>query len=230
MNDNSFNIKVTKDVVCFLKKIDMYKDCLYKAEDHYTKELKRVARDNKYKEIFDLIQKSFCYDLILKDDSVFQMHKSGDDYRYMFMQSYRYKRSFEEFLCQIKTDVSSITEEDKELYRSYYDECPDDSCYIVRNNPICIRYDVSKSQYKEGIHPYSHLHIGLGNEMRIPVSIILTPEMFVLFSIKMAYPVFWKNYAHDHSIMEMHSSFKQRCDKVHKDYWSDIDQKDLYLL
>ena len=102
MTDNSFNIKVNTDVVRFLKAIKMFKECIYKAEDHYSKELKQVARDNDYKKIFDLILTTYSYDLILEDDSIFQIHKSGDDYRYLFMQSYRQKCTFEEFLTNIR--------------------------------------------------------------------------------------------------------------------------------
>lgn len=230
MTDNSFNIKVNTDVVRFLKAIKMYKDCIYKAEDHYSKELKQVARDNDYKKIFDLIMTSYSYDVILEDDSIFQIHKSGDDYRYMFMQSYRHKCTFEEFLTNINSDTSLFSDEDKELLRSFYEEDSDDSCYITRNNPLCIRYDVAEDQYKEGIHPYSHLHIGLGNEMRIPVSIVLTPEMFVMFAIKMAYPDVWKKYESENAIIEMHNTFKKQCDKIKKAYWSDKDQRDLYII
>ena len=41
MTDNSFNIKVNTDVVRFLKAIKMFKECIYKAEDHYSKKLKQ---------------------------------------------------------------------------------------------------------------------------------------------------------------------------------------------
>lgn len=230
MTDNSFNIKVNTDVVRFLKAIKMFKECIYKAEDHYSKELKQVARDNDYKKIFDLILTTYSYDLILEDDSIFQIHKSGDDYRYLFMQSYRQKCTFEEFLTNISSDESLIDDEDKEFYHSLYEDNTDDSCYIPRDNPLCIRYDVSVNQYKEGIHPYSHLHIGLGNEMRIPVSIVLTPEMFVMFAIKMAYPEVWKKYESNNAIIEMHNTFKKQCDKIQRAYWSDKDQKDLYII
>ena len=46
----------------------------------------------------------------------------------------------------------------------------------------------------------------------------------------MAYPEVWKKYESNNAIIEMHNTFKKQCDKIQRAYWSDKDQKDLYII
>lgn len=96
--------------------------------------------------------------------------------------------------------------------------------------PIYLRYDVSGSQYKEGIHPYSHLHVGLHNEIRFPISKILTPEMFAQIAVKMTYPVLWKEKIAQNNIWEFQKTVKKGCKDVAKEEWTDIDKYDLFFI
>lgn len=229
MNKNSFEIRIETEAERFLKEMNLLKDNRYKLNKSISKENFEIGRTNNYKEIFDTLSRTSSYDFLLHDDSIFQFQKDKDDYRYQFMQSYRTKISFEEVLLRLQLEPDKITEEEFLYFTSLYEEGSDDCLFDNRNNPLYIRYDVSKMQYKEGIHPYSHLHIGLGNEVRIPLSIILTPEMFVLFVIKMSYPQVWEKNSSNGKIKEMMNSFKAKCEQVDKNFWSNVDMQDLYL-
>ena len=230
MTDDSFNIRIKADAVRLLELVGLLKQNCYIPSDHYSEESKKVSMENDFVKTFDVIQSTFSYDILLKDDSMYQLHKSGDDYRYLFIQNYRCKISFEEYVTKYNEDNVAISDEELDFLQEIYEVGDDEKCYVERKNPIYIRYDVSGSQYSEGIHPYSHLHIGIGNEIRIPLSIILTPEMFVLFSIKMAYPDKWIYVCHNNAIVEIMNTFKSKCEKVNNKYWSEIDMKDLFII
>ena len=92
-----------------------------------------------------------------------------------------------------------------------------------------MRYDVSAKEYKEGTHPYSHLHIGIHNEIRIPISLLLTPEMFTEFVVKMVYRQEWLKFKDDNYFVDFHNSSKSKCDEIDLKFWSEIDKKDLFL-
>lgn len=229
MNNNSFNIRIRKDVVGFLKKINLFKLDNYFPEDHYLDAVKEISRIGTHEQIYCKICETYSFDIMLSDDSIYQFHKDGDSYRYCFIQNPKVKYSWEEYLHNNDLKEDELTEEDSNIYRSCYDNNEDDSFRYVEN-PMYIRYDVSGEEYCECSHPYSHLHIGLHNELRIPVSIVLTPEQFTEFSIKMTYRELWKEMYEKGEISEFHKQVKRGCESVDERYWSEEDRLDLFLV
>ena len=45
MTDNSFCIKVRKDVISILKKLEIFRENAFSPEDHYADSVKEVARE-----------------------------------------------------------------------------------------------------------------------------------------------------------------------------------------
>lgn len=229
MKNNSFNIRIRKDVVGFLKKIELFKFDNYSPEDHYPETVKEISRKGTHKQIYDEICKTYSFDILLSDDSIFQFHKDGDNYRYCFIQNPKVKYSWEEYLHNNDLKEYELTEEESNIYRSCYDNNEED-CFSIVENPMYIRYDVSGEEYCECSHPYSHLHIGLHNDLRIPVSIVLTSEQFAEFSIKMTYRELWKEMYEKGNISEFHKQVKRGCESVDERYWSKEDKLDLFLV
>lgn len=229
MTDNSFCIKVRKDVVHFLKKLELIQENAFSPEAHYAKSVKDIARNGSQWDIINEVWNTHSYDILLTDNSIFQFHKDQEDLRYCFIQNPKVKISWEEYLHINDFDIENILPEELELLRGCFDNGDDDTCYHLVNDPVYFRYDVSGVQYKEGIHPYSHLHIGLHNEIRLPASKILTPEMFTQFAIKMTYPELWKEKMDDSKIAEINKTVKRTCENIPKDKWSELDKCDLFL-
>lgn len=229
MTDNGFNIKVNKDVTSFLKKMGLFKDNCFNPHFDYSSKVKEVARYGTHEEILNVIWETYSYDIILKDDSIFQYRKEGDDLRYCFMQNPKVKISWHDYLQKNDIKEEDLGPADFELCYGCYDNGDDETCYEYTDYPIYLRYDVSGKQYQEGIHPYSHLHIGLHNEIRFPVSKILTPDMFAQIAIRMTYPVDWKKKIDQNSILEFQKTVKSGCKDVSTDKWSDIDKLDLFF-
>lgn len=229
MTDNGFNIRVNQNVTSFLKKIDLFKENYFSPNFHYSKSVKDVARNGTHYDIINEIWKTFSYDIILNDDSIFQFHKDGEDLRYCFMQNPKVKISWHEYLYMNGMIEENLDPEVLEFCRSCYDNGDDESCYDDNKYPVYLRYDVSCCQYQEGIHPYSHLHVGLYNEIRFPISMILTPEMFAQLAVKMTYPVVWKEKVRQNDIQEFQKTVKKGCEEISSDKWSEIDKCDLFF-
>jgi len=228
MTDNSFNLRIVNEVVPYLENLCLLKSNIYKPENHCTDGVRKIAREGKYEDIFKETIDTYSYDMLLVDDSIFQFNKEHDDYRYCFIQSPRVKMTWEEFLESIDTNEDDLSVAEIEQWHSYYDNDEAD-CFHINLYPVYMRYDVSAKEYKEGEHPYSHLHIGIHNEIRIPISILLTPEMFTEFVVKMVYRQKWLKFKDENYFVDFHNSSKSRCDAIDLKFWSEMDKKDLFL-
>lgn len=231
MTGNSFDIKIKTEVVSFLKKMELFKENIYKPEDHYTDSVKEISRlkSSSHLQIYNEVMNTFSYDILLMDDSVFLFHKDGKDYRFCFIQNPRVKLSWKDFLQNLNVEEDNLSPAEFTMYRACYDNNEDDSFTLV-DYPVFIRYDVSETEYEEGIHPYAHIHIGLHNEMRIPVSKVLTPEMFTAFVVKMVYYQLWKDKKDKTYLVEFYSSVKKGSEAVSLDFFSEVDKQDLYMI
>ena len=98
MTDNSFCIKVRKDVISILEKLEIFQEDAFSPKDHYAESVKEVAREGTHWDIIQEVWKTHSYDLLLVDNSIFQFHKAGEDLRYCFMQNPKVKVSWKEFL------------------------------------------------------------------------------------------------------------------------------------
>lgn len=231
MTDRSFDIRIEQNVKPFLEKMGIFQCNIYDRKNHYAKRVKEISRIGSYQEIYNAVVTTCSYDILLKDGSVFQFHKvdGKEEYRYCFIQNPRMKLSWEDFLRKIgveENDDQPIP--DVMQWQAYYDNDEDD-CFDINNYPVSIRYDASESEYVEGEHPFSHFHIGIHNDIRIPISLILTPEMFTEFIVKMVYRKEWLYKKNDNYFVDFHSSVKKGCKPVIIDFLSDLDKLDLYM-
>lgn len=71
-----------------------------------------------------------------------------------------------------------------------YEQIFETSAYRANVTPI--RYDIDMHGYLSGSHPLGHLHIGLGNSIRLGVRRVLSPVAFSLFVMRQMYPESWK--------------------------------------
>ena len=86
MNEAVFKISV-KEAVDFLKSISLFKDYrLLKDIGSYKKETIEVSKTNDYLKIYDVIVNNKDYDILLFDDSIFQLSNKEGKCRYAFMQ------------------------------------------------------------------------------------------------------------------------------------------------
>ena len=73
MTDNSFCIKVRKDVISILEKLEIFQEDAFSPKDHYAESVKEVAREGTHWDIIQEVWKTHSYDLLLVDNSIFKI-------------------------------------------------------------------------------------------------------------------------------------------------------------
>lgn len=231
MNDNSFRIRLSQDVKSLLQSFNLYKKQNNLPSLQVSPEIRRLDQDGSQQKLLERLTDQEAYHFLLTDDSIFQFTKENESYRYLYIQNGKIKKSFEALFKEMFSEYDSPDEETLLKIRSLYDECEDDSVYHLLPNPVYLRYDCGGNTeiYKEAVHAYAHLHVGMCNSIRIPCSYVLTPELFTLFVIKMVYVDSWKLHMNDGYVQQAFLNAKRNLDRVPSAYWSLLDQKELFL-
>ena len=93
MNEGAFLISI-KDAAKVLKKMNFLKGQNLNNIGIYSKASLSVAHDNDLNLIYQTAIDNYDYELLLDDDSIFQLSKKDDKYRYAFIQSQSVHSSF----------------------------------------------------------------------------------------------------------------------------------------
>jgi len=232
MNASQFNISL-KDAISFIKEIGLFKSVGVKTIGQYSEEVKKVSKTNNHREIYECAIRNFDYEILLVDDSIFQFSYNEDELRYAFIQNPTKFVSKEDYITCILTpdeikEIESIDDLLELINENEYEQFLDEQELNSTSN--ILRYDASSTGYKPMIHPFSHIHIGLNSDFRIPVSMLLTPLIFMKFCIKNTYYEIWKNafkIIEDFPNKILQS--KNSCSLLNDKQWSEIEKSELYL-
>lgn len=233
MNVSQFNISL-EQAIDFLKEIGLYKSLGIKAIGDYSAEIRKVSKQNKHSLIYNTAIANFDYEVLLKDDSIFQF-AFGEEIRYAFIQNPQFFVSKEDFLTEIYSpdellifsddEIEELIESIDELeYQQFVNE------QELNANSIFLRYDSGSKGYKPLKHSYSHIHIGLNDHLRIPISKILTPLKFVLFSVRNTYFNEWKEaFIKIDDFENKILTSKNICSPIPNEFWQPIEEYGLFL-
>lgn len=184
----------------------------------------QTFHDGNYEKTFIVASENRDFDVMLEDGSLFQFTaRNENDIHYSFLHRIEKNMSFDEFFNKYATDENIDTiGQDYEYYLAGDKEriysCP-------------IRYDVAKSEYSEMHHAYAHLHIGIENDIRIPVDKVISPIHFVDFVIKHMYKTKWDNaYSKNTKFQELVDSLKSQAEKITEEYFSQTEQNLLHIV
>lgn len=230
MNEGAFLISI-KDAAKVLKKMNFLKGQNLNNIGIYSKASLSVAHDNDLNLIYQTAIDNYDYELLLDDDSIFQLSKKDEKYRYAFIQSQSVYFSFMDFLYEIFNDDEFPTDEEIEemkiLLAEEYEQRKSEQ--KINSGAMYIRYDVDSWGYKPNIHSYAHFHIGLNNNIRLPSSLILTPISFVLFIVKHVYTHLWEEAINKNIINEHVFQFKRLCEEIPSSFWHLNETRDLFF-
>lgn len=124
------------------------------------------------------------FNLQLRDFSFFQFSKDGNDLRFCFYPS---PFGLQEFIRIKKvTDQLDAGAIDLETYCFFLE-----GVRFNARRPL-IRYEYSTAQYRSGVHPASHFHIGTYGEDRWVCERILTPLAFAHLICKLYFAADWE--------------------------------------
>lgn len=181
-----------------------------------------VAIYNQAIEIFD-------YVFLLFDESILQFDYSTDMRRNLFIR-YAYYQCPYEYLSyeQYLSNIGFLYEEAGEAFQTDYEQALSEAS--LEAHYMHIRYDYSVDEYTLAVHPASHVHIGHLGSIRIPIQMIITPYMFVLFVLKQCYYSEWKHLIKDRKFRNALQTSKTSCSLLDSTVFGDLDKKELYLV
>lgn len=231
MTLGKFNSSINESLV-LLNNFNLLKSKGSKGNGVYSEEFLKISKGNNIVETYKCAIKNEDYDVLLKDESIIQFQKVKDDLRYAFIQNpYKYF-SKEEYVTLIYTaeDLDELIDFSIEelINENEYEQFLNEQKLNSTSNYF--RYDCSPAGYKPLVHSFSHFHIGMNENVRIPTSKIITPLKFTKFCIKNTYYDLWK------SEFDLNPNFEQEVIKMKKDClslpsnkWSNIENNDLFL-
>lgn len=230
MNKGAFWASVEKSVQ-LLKKLDMDNSENFHKNFDYSPECRSYSRSEDYDKIYKCLLESLDYDVILYDYSLLQFdYKSDKEIRMVYIQNPKEFESFEDFLSENKIEHSPqsiyrLREEMDNDYQQVLTEKPRLIC------PVYMRYDLDAKNRlnNENVHAYAHLHIGLNNNIRIPIGIDLNPLTFMLFIIRHVYYDIWVNSIKNDKIDQVYLDCKNQCCILDSAVWTHDEKKALYI-
>lgn len=212
-----------------LRDCGLLKSCLMK-NGEYSQGFKKACKEKPFCEAYDVAINSLDYDFLFADDSFIQLEFREDAsankvfLRYAYYQNPFQHFSYKDFLSFYGFSI----DETGEMLREDYDQAmlesePKEDCFLIR-------YDCSFKEYEEGIHPYSHLHIGYKESISIPINKILTPFVFIFFILKNCYPQVWSEQMNSNTdFKDLYYAQKSALKSVHADAWKELDKLELFL-
>lgn len=213
--------------ICLLKKVNLYKQENSHKRIPYSSDCKSYSRGKDYKTLYQELVDHRDYDILLFDDSMLQMNYEDGEYRLVFIQNPLEYISFETFL--VDNGWSDLSEDSDKLYELFHEDYEQSLEGMKLNTgAVYLRYDVDSigREKNENIHAYTHLHVGLNNNVRIPVGRYMSPLAFTMFVIRHVYYDKWVEVVRQSSIPFEH---KKQCLPLPKHLWTDSEMKDFYL-
>lgn len=227
-NDYTKSKKILKEFSIDIHENQWCKKSLKKSD--LSQEFISVSTENDYKLIYETARKKEDYNfLFLKDESIVQFGYDIDnkneivDLRYAFYDKpfnhLNYIQFLEENDIYIEDDDMTFFEE----YQQYLSEAE------LKSSVTPIRYDYSKRQYDGLVHSISHLHIGHLNDIRIPLSYVMTPVNFISFILRHVYWSEWKEFIQiDNNKQNYLNNFKPVV-KLDDKYFSSEERNDSHI-
>jgi hypothetical protein len=233
MNQAAFGISISESI-SLLSEVNLFKAKGIKPTGIHSEEFIQATRSNRHTELHKIATKNHDYEILLKDDSIFQFTWNENKLRYAFIQNPTTYVSKDEFLAKIYTpeDLLQLSDEDyidliENINDWEYEQFFIEQSLNLESN--IIRYDLDSKGYLPLIHPYSHLHIGVNQNLRIPCSKILTPLKFVIFAIKNTYYDQWKDAFRTENFSQKVRDSKATCINVPPQYWQAEERFELFL-
>lgn len=225
MNEGIFWSSYTESVK-FLKNVKLLKENNTHKRMPYSKVIADYSRVLDYKELYQNLVDHRDYDILLIDDSMFQMNIRGEEIRMMFIQNPLLHISFESFLENMGWDVKP--EQIDQYHELFYDDYNQTLEGMKLNGgAVYMRYDVDAigREGNENIHAYTHLHIGINNKIRIPVGVFITPIAFTMFVVRHVYYDNWVDSAKTDYVKK----YVKHCDPLPEELWTERERQQLFI-
>lgn len=100
----------------------------------------------------------------------------------------------------------------------------------IKTHVTPIRLDTDQSAYRTTIHPATHLHFGIDNEIRIAIRRAWTPQAFLIFVIRQAYPRSWEILLERKEDLKIERWIRSDLPTIAQECWHAADELQHYLV
>lgn len=189
-----------------------------------------IMYSDDYDNIYKTAMKNNDFDFVLFDDSFIQFSAikgenelSDGKIRYAYFPNSRSYQTYVGFLEENEMTYEDAGDTFTEEYEQYISEAK------LKDFVTPIRYDYDYSAYDMVNHSISHLHIGREENIRIPLSKVLSPQAFTIFIIKNLYLEYWKKAILKDSFKHIFEKSKQKCTTIEEELFAEFEKLQLYL-
>jgi hypothetical protein len=182
-----------------------------------------LARELSYFELWKYCYENQYFDFILNDWSlVILRHSPGLSYSFLDcpIRTCTYN-DFCEQILEVPTDQWG--EEYRDLYEEYIMQRP------LKESVTPARYDFAPKDYKSGIHPASHFHLGHDSNIRLATKHIIKPLAFGLFVCRQFFPNHWEKFLRHSNKQDWGKHASQTLEQIDDSLFSDDDKFELWL-
>ena len=189
-----------------------------------------IMYSDDYDNIYKTAMKNNDFDFVLFDDSFIQFSAikgendlSDGKIRYAYFPNSRSYQTYVGFLEENEMTYEDAGDTFTDEYEQYISEAK------LKDFVTPIRYDYDYSSYDMVNHSISHLHIGREENIRIPLSKVLSPQAFTIFIIKNLYLEYWKKAILNDSFKHIFEKSKQKCTTIEEELFAEFEKLQLYL-
>lgn len=183
-----------------------------------------AVRGLDYVDVWKTHVKNQWYDLRLDDNSLFFFSKEGDDANFSYLGC--------PYLCEPYSQYRTKPEFEG-LEESFIQELYENEITSSSENPkpYYFRYDYEENAYRAGVHPVSHLHCGLMENVRIGLLKTMDVMSFAAFILRQVYIQQWSNVLSDEPRYHELHICKDNLTDIKPEYYKKFDQhQDFYMI
>ncbi|WP_214818427.1 DUF2290 domain-containing protein [Exiguobacterium sp. s59] len=195
----------------------------------FSQEFKTASLKKDYFNCYKVARDNQDYNLLLQDYSFFQFGYSMnerdqiEELRYAYYEVPALIESYEEFLENLEFSIEEVGDDFFEDYQQFISETR------LKNHVTSIRYDYNLEQAQEIVHPTSHLHIGQENDVRLPMSFVMTPQTFVAFVARHCYWTTWQEAIQDPTVLDSYLRIHTNNKFLEDIHFTQNDKKDIHF-
>ena len=189
-----------------------------------------IMHSDDYDNIYKTAMKNNDFDFVLFDDSFIQFSAiKGENelldgkIRYAYFPNPRSYQTYIGFLEENDMSYEDAGDAFIEEYEQHISEAK------LKDFVTPIRYDYDHGSYDMINHPVSHLHIGREENIRIPLSKVLSPQAFIVLIIKNIYFEYWKKAILKDDFKLVFERSKQKCTTIEDELFAEFEKLQLYL-
>lgn len=195
-------------------------------EDHFsvTPDVISELRECSYIERWRRSREKGWFHIELEDHSLFLFDEAGERASFSYLECPLDVPSFEEYLASLGVEHTKRNRREfAEDYQSVVETAG------AREYVTPIRFDLDPVAYRAGVHPLAHLHVGLGNNVRIGLRKRMTRLSFLLFVMRQMYPACWERLINHQWVGRLPHAIRDECIEVPVAMWNTVDQLELHL-